>query len=264
MYHPDDYLERLGHFPCHDPAKDIVIPVFFSPEKYRHSPLFGGPERNRTILGFFKGDLRLRDPRMLYSRGLRQRLHNLTLENDWWGKHKIWVGADPPPGYQQGDRFSSYSALLSSSIFCFNLPGDGWTARFEDSVLHGCIPVIIMDGVDPPYANVLDIGSFSLRIAERDVERVPEILAAVPPEEVARLQAGVRSVWHRYVYTGLKAYKPLLKKVLDANAAEAQVDGMAGDGAQAAGGVVSQRERDWDQDDAFDTLIQILYSKMLH
>ena len=25
--------------------------------------------------------------------------------------------------------------------------GDGWSARVEDSVLHGCIPLIIMDNV---------------------------------------------------------------------------------------------------------------------
>jgi hypothetical protein len=27
------------------------------------------------------------------------------------------------------------------------LPGDGWSARLEDAVLHGCIPVIIIDNV---------------------------------------------------------------------------------------------------------------------
>lgn len=37
-----------------------------------------------------------------------------------------------------------YSGLLASSTFCLVLPGDGWTARMEDAMLHGCIPVIIM------------------------------------------------------------------------------------------------------------------------
>ena len=30
-----------------------------------------------------------------------------------------------------------YSELLASSVFCLVLQGDGWTARFEDAVLHG-------------------------------------------------------------------------------------------------------------------------------
>ena len=37
-----------------------------------------------------------------------------------------------------------YSQLLASSIFCLVLPGDGWSARMDDAMLHGCIPVIIM------------------------------------------------------------------------------------------------------------------------
>ena len=40
-----------------------------------------------------------------------------------------------------------YSELLSSSIFCLVIPGDGWSARMDDATLHGCIPVIIMVGV---------------------------------------------------------------------------------------------------------------------
>ena len=53
-------------------------------------------------------------------------------EHDWWGKHKIFLGEDSPPGILLG-----YSELLASSTFCFALPGDGWSARFEDSVQHG-------------------------------------------------------------------------------------------------------------------------------
>lgn len=33
-----------------------------------------------------------------------------------------------------------YSELLASSIFCLYLPGDGWSARMEDAMLHGCAP----------------------------------------------------------------------------------------------------------------------------
>ena len=47
-----------------------------------------------------------------------------------------------------GDRQDTpgdYSNLLMRSKFCLALPGDGWSARFEDSILHGCIPVIVMD-----------------------------------------------------------------------------------------------------------------------
>lgn len=33
-------------------------------------------------------------------------------------------------------------------------------------MLHGCIPVVIMDNVDPVFATLLDYSQFSVRIAE--------------------------------------------------------------------------------------------------
>lgn len=44
--------------------------------------------------------------------------------------------------------------------------GDGFSTRAEDSILHECIPTIIMDNVDPVFSSILDWGSFSVRIAE--------------------------------------------------------------------------------------------------
>jgi hypothetical protein len=40
-------------------------------------------------------------------------------------------------------RSEKYYEELASSIFCGVLPGDGWSGRMEDSMLQGCIPVII-------------------------------------------------------------------------------------------------------------------------
>lgn len=40
-------------------------------------------------------------------------------------------------------RASDYYSELSSSVFCGVFPGDGWSGRMEDSILQGCIPVVI-------------------------------------------------------------------------------------------------------------------------
>ena len=64
---------------------------------------------------------------------------------------------------------------------------------------RSCIPVAIQDDVQMPFENALRLEDFSLRIAEADVARVPAILAAVRPEEEARLAANVRRVWRRCV-----------------------------------------------------------------
>lgn len=44
--------------------------------------------------------------------------------------------------------------------------GDGWSGRAEDSILHGCIPVVIMDDVDPVFATALQWERFSIRVKE--------------------------------------------------------------------------------------------------
>ena len=45
--------------------------------------------------------------------------------------------------------------------------GDGWSGRAEDAVLHGCIPVVIMDDVHAVYESILDWDGFAVRINER-------------------------------------------------------------------------------------------------
>ena len=40
-------------------------------------------------------------------------------------------------------RRPEYKLDLSESRFCGVFPGDGWSGRMEDSILSGCIPVII-------------------------------------------------------------------------------------------------------------------------
>lgn len=41
------------------------------------------------------------------------------------------------------ERAEDYHLELASSIFCGVMPGDGWSGRMEDSILQGCIPVVI-------------------------------------------------------------------------------------------------------------------------
>ena len=49
---------------------------------------------------------------------------------------------------------------------CHAHAGDGFSPRAEDAVLHGCLPVVVMDDVDPVFASILDWDSFSVRVPE--------------------------------------------------------------------------------------------------
>lgn len=59
--------------------------------------------------------------------------------------------------------------LLSLHCHC---AGDGWARRAEDAILHGCLPVIIMDLVEEKFESLLDYGAFSVRVPEAELERV--------------------------------------------------------------------------------------------
>ena len=54
-------------------------------------------------------------------------------------------------------------------------PGDGWSSRAEDAILHGCIPVVIMDNVHAVFESILDWDLFSIRIKEGMLEHLPQV-----------------------------------------------------------------------------------------
>lgn len=92
-------------------------------------------------------------------------------------------------------------------------------------MLLGCIPVFLADATALPFDGLLPWPDIALRVEEREALRLRDILAAVPAEHVARMQAGLLA--HRgaycycctehveqrpmhYVLEGLKARKRLL------------------------------------------------------
>ncbi len=80
-----------------------------------------------------------------------------------------------------------------------------WSGRFEDAVLHGCIPVVLQDGVETPWESVLDAGQYALRIPRSQMGQLVQILRAVPPARVASMQAALQRVWPRFTFLGVIA-----------------------------------------------------------
>jgi len=198
-YNPESHLSKLQDpvtnqsLQCFDPQKDLIIPSLWTPYKYRYSPLYkdGVMAANRTILGFHKGRILRELPK--YSRGSRVALTDLCEKKNWWSLHRIYVGEKMPPGLED----LKYGEALARSIFCMVLMGEGFTTRFEDSLLHGCIPVIIMDNVTVTFESVIDVKEFSLRVDFKDMEKLPEILNAALPD-VPQLQQNIQQIWPRF------------------------------------------------------------------
>eukprot|EP00798_Chlamydomonas_sp_ICE-L_P007380 gene7380-504_t len=198
--HYSDWRQMYKGHPCYDPVKDLLVPGFKTPLHFHSSPLLSGVAKPRDILLYFRGDVGLQR-KAQYSRGIRQKYYKLYMD-EWRARYpNILIGAKTST--QSGD----YSSHLSRSIFCLAAPGDGYAMRVEDAVLHGCLPVIVMDDVHAVLESVIDYSQFSVRIKESEIERTPEILLDITPQEIEGMQRALAKVWTRFVYTGIVRIK---------------------------------------------------------
>lgn len=254
---PGGWLRHIQGHACYDPVKDLVVPSYKHPNHYGLSPLLGSPPVARDILLFFRGDVGAhRLPH--YSRGIRQKLHKLSVKHNWREKHRIFIG----------DRFGSeltgdYTELLRRSVFCLVLPGDGYSARAVDAIAHGCLPVVIQDDVDTSFATVVDWSRFSIRVREADVGRIVKIVKDVTPECVVDMQKALAEVWHRFVYASHPHIRKLVRE--RQHGPLAQIDKANVGQAGAAAGYASHphpHRGELGPDDAFQTIIQWLHSRI--
>ncbi len=68
-------------------------------------------------------------------------------------------------------------------------------------MLHGCVPVIIMDNVLLPFESLLDLSQFSIRVAEKDIAKLLDVLLNVTEERYQQLQSNVSRAWMRWVWS---------------------------------------------------------------
>ena len=52
---------------------------------------------------------------------------------------------------------------------------------------HGCIPVIIMDGVHMPFEGVIDYAAFSMRVPESHLEQLDTLLRSITQQRQAAM-----------------------------------------------------------------------------
>lgn len=240
--------DKRGNHPCFDPEKDLVVPAWKQPDPGSlRLKLWARPREERKTLFYFNGNLGSAyangRPEDTYSMGIRQKLaKEFSSIPDKEGK----LGAQYSENVTvTSQRSSNYFDDLASSIFCGVLPGDGWSGRMEDSVLQGCIPVVIQDGIYLPYENVLNYGSFAVRIPEDEIPNLIKILRAFNETEIEFMLANVRKIWQRFLYRDSILLEAERQKSM------------------------SGRVDDWaveflklKEDDVFATLIQVLHYKL--
>ncbi|PQP99077.1 uncharacterized protein Pyn_37799 [Prunus yedoensis var. nudiflora] len=195
--------DKRGNHPCFDPDKDLVLPSWKSPDvNSLSSKLWARSHDTRKTLFYFNGNLGPAypngRPEASYSMGIRQKLaeefgSSPNKEGKLGKQHAEDVIVTPL-------RSENYHGDLASSIFCGVFPGDGWSGRMEDSILQGCIPVVIQDGIFLPYENMLNYDSFAVRIREDEIPDLINILRAFNETEIKFRLANVQKIWQRFLY----------------------------------------------------------------
>ena len=117
------------------------------------------------------------------------------------------------PGVLITEHTKAYHKELADSTFCLAFPGDGWSSRVLDGVIHGCVPVIFQDesymflqGAFAAVGAGIDYANFSITLPEAELPRLLEHLDAVTPAQLAAYQRTLLWVRDYFVYKDL--YSP--------------------------------------------------------
>uniref|UniRef100_A0A7N0UA11 Exostosin GT47 domain-containing protein n=1 Tax=Kalanchoe fedtschenkoi TaxID=63787 RepID=A0A7N0UA11_KALFE len=175
--------------PCQDVA-NVVIPPYVSPGKFQRT-LAGAPVKgDRDIWAFFRGKMEVH-PKNISGRFYSKRVRTVILEK--FSRDRRF--------YLKRHRFAGYQSEIARSTFCLcPLGWAPWSPRLVESVVLGCVPVIIADGIRLPFPTAVPWPDISLTVAERDVGKLAAILDHVAATNLSSIQ---RNLWRPAVANAL-------------------------------------------------------------
>ncbi|CAK9137884.1 unnamed protein product [Ilex paraguariensis] len=158
--------------------KDASVPQIW-PRK--GDPPTQAPSKRKKLV-FFAGEM-------------NSRVRKYLLQ-EWRNVTEIFV--------HQGRLKTPYSEALLGSKYCIHAKGfEVNTARIGDALYYGCVPVILADYYDLPYADILNWESFSLVVSTVDIPLLKKIVEEISFDQYLRLQSNVLKVqkhfqWHHF------------------------------------------------------------------
>ena len=212
----------------HRPGHDLTVPPFHGEQAKlnrwlpaRHNSNMGGcgndlvacsrPSLNGEALRvtpadsdfqrdlFFSGKMNLNWGRH-YSLGVRQAVYRAH-RND--ARFLIMTFDN---GVQEKVPAEQHVRNYATSKFCLAPAGYGFSSRQYECVLVGCVPIVIQDGVEMAFEDVLPWHRFALRLTFSDIPILPQLLARIPAAHVARLRRGLGCVWPRMLWLAKGLY----------------------------------------------------------
>ncbi|KAF4402714.1 probable glucuronoxylan glucuronosyltransferase IRX7 [Cannabis sativa] len=173
-------LQTFGvknNHPCQD-VENVVIPPFVSPESVRRTLEKAPANGRRDIFAFFRGKMEINP------KNVSGRYYSKKVRTAIWRK----FGNDPR-FYLQRQRFAGYQSEIVRSVFCLcPLGWAPWSPRLVESVVLGCVPVVIADNIRLPFPEAVRWPEISLTVAEKDVGKLGRILEHVAATNISTIQ----------------------------------------------------------------------------
>ncbi|XP_048183239.1 exostosin-like 1 isoform X2 [Corvus hawaiiensis] len=112
-----------------------------------------------------------------------------------WEKHKDTRCDKDNIDYERFD----YQELLHNSTFCIVPRGRRLGSfRFLEALQAACIPVLLSDGWELPFAEAIDWGKAAVVGSERLLLQIPSAVRCIHPERVLAFQQQTQFLWDAY------------------------------------------------------------------
>ncbi|KAG9146489.1 hypothetical protein Leryth_011757 [Lithospermum erythrorhizon] len=193
-------LQTFGvkhYHPCQD-VENVVVPPYVSPESIRKTLAKTPIDGRRDIFAFFRGKMEL------HPKNISGRFYSKKVRTVIWKKY----GGDRR-FYLKRHRFAGYQSEIVRSKFCLcPLGWAPWSPRLVESVVLGCVPVIIADGIRLPFSSTVSWAEISLTVAESDVDKLGPILEHVMATNFTSIQ---RKLWDSDIRNSLLFNNPMVE-----------------------------------------------------
>lgn len=92
-----------------------------------------------------------------------------------------------------------YQVLLQNSTFCLVPRGRRLGSyRFLEALQAGCIPVLLSNGWELPFSEVIDWSKAVVWADERLLLQVPDIVRSISPTQILALRQQTQILWNNY------------------------------------------------------------------
>ncbi|XP_019173499.1 PREDICTED: probable glycosyltransferase At5g03795 [Ipomoea nil] len=98
-------------------------------------------------------------------------------------------------------KIMNYAEHMKSSKYCICPMGfEVNSPRVVEAIYYECVPVIIADNFSLPFNEVLNWSAFSVRVAEKDIPKLKEILLAIPVRQYLTMQTNIKKLQKHFLW----------------------------------------------------------------